>query len=72
MKTLMSIYVLVIIYAILNSVYSQCQIAEKCVTDLSVADCAPGQVLGPHLTIFSCCPGCQFPTGIIIVILYNI
>ncbi|KAJ0178400.1 hypothetical protein K1T71_006223 [Dendrolimus kikuchii] len=64
MKPIRIMYVLVISFLFVNSGNSQqCQIAQTCVTDLSVADCPPGQILAPNLTVFGCCPGCQTPTG---------
>lgn len=53
----------IICFALLKSVTSQCQVAQVCVTDLSVEDCAPGQILAPNLNIFGCCPGCQNSPG---------
>lgn len=38
---------------------NQCQIAQKCVTDYSEANCDANQVLLQNEVVFNCCPICR-------------
>ncbi|KAL0872083.1 hypothetical protein ABMA27_004506 [Loxostege sticticalis] len=42
-----------------SSMANQCQIAQKCVTDYSEANCDANQVLLQNEVVFNCCPICR-------------
>ncbi|PZC84333.1 hypothetical protein B5X24_HaOG205528 [Helicoverpa armigera] len=56
------LWVLVFCYTF-RGVSLQCQMAQKCVTDLSVDECWGSQVLVPNTSVYGCCPSCGTPSG---------
>ncbi|XP_028177990.1 uncharacterized protein LOC114365583 [Ostrinia furnacalis] len=62
---MMKYFVVVFTFLFLRckTVANQCQIAQKCVTDLSQENCSAFEVLTQNSVVFGCCPSCQMSTN---------